>query len=392
MYFLFMFLVVAMAGSLITVRVLAAYSSFRLIWKILIAGVVIAGWCAPALVGAARRGQWLTPGAFAVFSDVLYALFGFVFILLCLLLLRDFIWFAAYRIARWMGNASPLLDPMNVYVLDRANLAVVALALGLSGWALYEGNKTPRLVELTYASDKISAPADIVLINDFHVNRTTSLSRINRLVARVKGLRPDVVVIAGDLVDDRASAMEPQIEALSKLRGTYGTYLALGNHEFYSGINSWLNVFKNIGYKVLYNYGEYLPGFNLYIAGVPDSRTTAIGPYTLRPNLYDAMSGSKDGQYKLLLSHSPDYAAGLYNRAVDLILSGHTHGGQIFPFHLLVKKVNKFLSGEYDVRGMKLYVSNGYGYWGPSIRLFAPSELTLIHLVPAPAEKTEQKK
>ena len=151
-------------------------------------------------------------------------------------------------------------------------------------------------------------------------------------------------------------------------------------------------MFKNIGYKVLYNYGEYLPGFNLYIAGVPDSRTTAIGPYTLRPNLYDAMSGSKDGQYKLLLSHSPDYAAGLYNRAVDLILSGHTHGGQIFPFHLLVKKVNKFLSGEYDVRGMKLYVSNGYGYWGPSMRLFAPSELTLIHLVPAPAEKTEQKK
>ena len=120
---------------------------------------------------------------------------------------------------------------------------------------------------------------------------------------------------------------------------------------------------------------------NIYLAGIPDSHTASMSPM-LNVNFYKALKGSKKTQYKVLMSHTPDFVDYLSSRIIDLQLSGHTHGGQIFPFHLLVKKANKYLAGLYDVRGLKLYVSRGVGSWGPPMRLFAPAEITLISLLP----------
>lgn len=387
MYFFIASFIIMISASLITIRVLTAYSHFPLSVNAFTACLVVVGWSSPLLVGFIRRYNLLEGEAFNYFHWLAYALFGFVFILFCLLMARDFLWFAGYKIAQLGNFVRPWMAPKAEASLNTANFFTLLIALLLSVYALYEGMQTPRLVEITLQSPKISTPSDIIILSDFHVNRTTPVKQIRRLVARIKGFRPDAVLIVGDLVDDRVSAMEPQIEALTQIKAKYGTYLVLGNHEFYSGLSQWLPTFRKMGYLLLYNDGVSIPELNLYICGVPDANTTRFANSVMRPNLYETMRHAHPEEYKILLTHTPSFAKDIYTGAVDLAVSGHTHGGQIFPFHFLSKHANQFLSGMYDVKDMKLYVSNGYGYWGPPMRLFAPSELVLLLLEPAPSAK-----
>lgn len=382
MYFFIASFIIMISASLITIRVLTAYSHFPISINAFTACLVVLGWSAPLIIGLVRRYNLLEGEAFNYFHWLAYALFGFVFILFCLLMARDFLWFAGYKIAHLGNFVRPWMNPKAETSLNIANLFTLIIALLLSVYALYEGMKTPRLVEVTLQSPKINTPTDIVILSDFHVDRTTPVKRIKQLSSRIKGLRPDVVLIAGDLVDDRVSAMGEQIEALKQIKAKYGTYLVLGNHEFYSGLSQWLPTFQRLNYRLLYNDGASIPSLNLYIGGIPDVNTTRFSNSIMRPNLYGTMRHSRPEEYKILLTHNPSYVKDIYKGAVDLAVSGHTHGGQIFPFHFLSKHANQFLSGMYDVKDMKLYVSNGYGYWGPSMRLFAPSELVLLHLEP----------
>ncbi len=344
--------------------------------------MVVLGWTAPLIIGAVRRYSLFGGMAFNFLSVFLYSLFGMAFILFCFLMLRDFLWFAAYKLAVWFGHDIPGLNPMNVKSLNWANLLTVILSFAVSAYALYEGVKTPRLNEITLTSSKISRPAEIVLLNDLHVDRTTPLSRIQALIAEVNRLHPDAVIIAGDWVDDQASAMVPQIAALSELKAPQGVYIVLGNHEFYNGLADWLQEFPRMGYKLLYNEGIALPEYGIYIAGIPDSHSAMGLSGALKVDIYKALQASAPKDFRILLSHSPDFIDSLYRGAVDLVVSGHTHGGQIFPFHWLVKKANGYLAGLYNVKDMNLYVSRGAGTWGPSMRLLAPAEITLIKLNP----------
>lgn len=382
MYFIVAALVIIVSCSVITIRVLTAYSGFFWGWKLLISSLVILGWTAPLIIGAVRRYSLFGGMAFNFLSGFLYSLFGMAFILFCFLMLRDFLWFAVYKLAVWSGHDIPGLNPMNVKSLNWANLLTVILSFAVSAYALYEGVKTPRLNEITLTSSKISRPAEIVLLNDLHVDRTTPLSRIQALIAEINGLHPDAVIIAGDWVDDQASAMVPQIAALSELKAPHGVYIVLGNHEFYNGLADWLQEFPRMGYKLLYNEGVALPEYGIYIAGIPDSHSAKGLSGALKVDIYKALQASAPEDFRILLSHSPDFIDSLYRGAVDLVVSGHTHGGQIFPFHWLVKKANGYLAGLYNVKDMNLYVSRGAGTWGPSMRLLAPAEITLIKLNP----------
>ena len=186
-------------------------------------------------------------------------------------------------------------------------------------------------------------------------------------------------------MDDDVSKIAPITELLKGLKAKQGIYFVTGNHEFYTGYYTTTNALNQLGFKFLENDGVSLG--DIYIAGIPDTFSGKY--YGKEVDLSKAFAAAQDGQFRLLISHTPTKFKDA--SAFDLEVSGHTHGGQIFPFHFFAKLHNQYLSGRYDLgNSSQIYVSNGAGQWGPQMRFLAPSEITLINL--KPQEKTNMKK
>lgn len=379
--FLILSLIVGVACSLITIRTLTSYTEMRAVWKGVIAVLTAVGWFAPFIIAIVRRYGWLSGGAYVMFTQIAYFLFGLGFILFCLLIFRDAQWFAGYHLARWAGRPVEGFDPMNPVLLKKANIAVCVLSFLVVFYALYEGVKLPAVRRVNIDTPKVERPVKIAVLSDLHINAATSPARVRKIVERVNALEPDIIVLPGDIIDDGPKALEKQMDALVKLKAKDGVFVTLGNHEFYVGPMLWEKEFRRRGFYYLANHARMLDGSNVYVAGIPDPRMLQMDDM-MRESIDATLDQRAPGAYTVFLSHSPDFIKQLDAGKVDLQISGHTHGGQIFPFHLIVKRANGFLAGLYDVRGMKLYVSRGAGGWGPPMRLFAPSEITLITLEP----------
>ena len=385
MYFAIASAIIAIACSAITIKTLVGYSDIRRRYKIIIGILVTLGWFSPLLVGWLRCLN-VENVIFSSVTQILYLMFGTVFILFTMLLFRDVVWFALYGLYHKLFGENWKLHPKNINLLDKANLLVVLLTGVLVFMAIQGGAKEPELKKLEFASSRISKDMRIVMISDTHINRTTPVEKVKRLVERVNALEPDAIVLVGDIADDKVEAVSEHMDALGELKAKYPPLYTFGNHEFYNGLIPWQFKFKTMGFLIMFNHGVRIPDHNVYIAGIPDAHI-ANNSDVWNVNFIQAFKGAKEGNYRILLSHTPDFADYLSKDSVDLQLSGHTHGGhggQIFPFHILAKYANKYLSGLYDVNGIKLYVSNGAGYWGPAMRLFAPSEITLIELKAKP--------
>ena len=379
MYFIIASAIIATACAAITIKTLVGYSDIRRFLKVLIGILIIIGWFAPQILVIARETAFFTPETFAVVSKVLYLMFGTVFILFSMLLFRDVIWFALYWVYKKIFGENWKLHPKNISLLDKANFVVVLLTALLTSMAIYGGAKEPELKKLEIVSDRVSKDMRIVMLSDTHISRTTPVETVKNLVDRVNALDADAIVLVGDIADDKVDAVEPHMKELERLKAKYPPLYTFGNHEFYNGLIPWQFKFKNMGFLIMFNHGVRIPEHNVYIAGIPDAHI-ANNSDMWNVNFLQAFKGAKEGNYRILLSHTPDFVDYLSEDSVDLQLSGHTHGGQIFPFQILAKYANKYLSGLYDVNGIKLYVSNGAGYWGPAMRLFAPSEITVIDL------------
>lgn len=382
MYFAIASAIIAIACSAITIKTLVGYSDIRRRYKIIIGILVVLAWFAPLLAGGLRCLN-MESAVYSSAAHILYIMFGAAFILFAMLLFRDVVWFALYGLYRKLFGENWKLHPKNINLLDKANLLVVLLTGVLVFMAIQGGAKEPELKKLEFASSRISKDMRIVMISDTHINRTTPVEKVKRLVERVNALEPDAIVLVGDIADDKVEAVSEHMDALGKLKAKYPPLYTFGNHEFYNGLIPWQFKFKTMGFLIMFNHGVRIPDHNVYIAGIPDAHI-ANNSDVWNVNFIQAFKGAKKGSYRILLSHTPDFVDYLNKDSVDLQLSGHTHGGQIFPFHVLVKYANKYLSGLYDVNGIKLYVSNGAGYWGPAMRLFAPSEITLIDLKAQP--------
>ncbi len=382
MYFAIASAIIAIACSAITIKTLVGYSDIRKRYKIFIGVLVVLAWFAPLLVGWLRCLN-IDGAAYSSAAHILYLMFGAAFILFAMLLFRDVVWFALYGLYRKLFGENWKLHPKNINLLDKANLLVVLLTGVLVFMAIQGGAKEPELKKLEFASSRISKDMRIVMISDTHINRTTPVEKVKRLVERVNALEPDAIVLVGDIADDKVEAVSEHMDALGELKAKYPPLYTFGNHEFYNGLIPWQFKFKTMGFLIMFNHGVRIPDHNVYIAGIPDAHI-ANNSDVWNVNFIQAFKGAKPGSYRILLSHTPDFADYLNKDSVDLQLSGHTHGGQVFPFHILAKYANKYLSGLYDVNGIKLYVSNGAGYWGPAMRLFAPSEITLIDLKAQP--------
>lgn len=224
----------------------------------------------------------------------------------------------------------------------------------------------------------------IVQISDIHVGATIKGDYVAAIVDRVNSLDADLIAITGDVVDGSVRQLSSHTAPLARLVARHGSYVVTGNHEYYSGALEWMREFKRLGLRGLMNEHVLIEhnGAQLVVAGVTDYSAHAFDP-AQRSDPRVALRGSPDGIPRILLAHQPRSAHAAESAGFDLQLSGHTHGGQFWPWNLLVSLQQPFTAGLHRLGRLWVYTSRGTGYWGPPKRFGAPSEISVLRLVPA---------
>ena len=280
-----------------------------------------------------------------------------------------------------------LAVPVPLEALSRLSAPGVLLLTALiSGVGVFNARRTASVVnvELPIAGlPPALAGFCIVQISDLHVGPTIKRGYVAAIVERVNGLAPDVVAITGDLIDGAVHRVRGHVEPLRELRSTHGTYCVTGNHEYYHGIGPWLEEWRRLGLRVLLNEGRTLEhrGERVLLGGVTDYGAHRFDA-THRSDPAAAVRAGADVAVKVLLAHQPRSAPAAAEAGFDVQLSGHTHGGQFWPWPFLVPMQQPFVSGLKRLGTLQVYTSRGTGYWGPPIRFGAPSEITRLTLVP----------
>lgn len=366
-----------MTATALTGCTITGYLFFRYTWclaletpvKILLFLFFMFLGCLPLLVG--YHFEKYLGNFYTMYRYTLYFLFVFCVILFTLTLISDAVFGVICYTTTWLRNVGGL----GCWWFKYGN---ILLAFLFSVYALYAGTKVPAIKEVVFSSPKISEERKIVVLSDIHIHRAVSPSKIEGIVNKTNALDPDVILLVGDTLDDIPSRVQDITKLLHRLQAKEGVYFVSGNHDFYIGYQEAVSELKKQGLVSLENKGVSVTG-NIYIGGVSDVRTSAR--HGLKTDIKSIFEKAKPEQYKILMSHTPiDFGD---ENNFDLEVSGHTHGGQIFPFHILAKLYNQFLFGSYRLKnGAKIYVSRGAGQWGPQMRLFAPSEITLIKLQP----------
>lgn len=226
----------------------------------------------------------------------------------------------------------------------------------------------------------------IVQLSDLHVGPTLKRDFVERVVATANGLDPHVIALTGDVADGFPTTLRDEVAPLAALRALHGKYFVTGNHEYYWDAAAWLRELERLGFDPLVNAHRVIQQgtARLLLAGVTDlSSNHGLPPPGHRSDPAAAAAGAPATDVRVLLAHQPKSAYAARAAGYDLQLSGHTHGGQYFPFNLLVRLFQPFVAGLHRLEAMWLYVSRGTGYWGPPLRLGAPAEITLIQLTRA---------
>lgn len=272
---------------------------------------------------------------------------------------------------------------------DRARIvtwAVLAVSAVLLGWGYAEARRVPRVRRLDVRLPRLGAGLDglrVVLITDTHYGPLDRARWSERVCESVNTLEADLVCHTGDIADGTAERRRAQAVPLGTVRASQDRVYVTGNHEYYSEAQGWVDLMYELGWKPLRNRHLLLErgGDTLVVAGVDDVTAESSGLPGHRAHLAGALEGADPELPVLLLAHQPTFVDRAAAGGVDLQLSGHTHGGQIWPFHHLVRLDQPALAGlsRHGARTL-LYTSRGTGFWGPPFRVFAPSEITLLVL------------
>ncbi|HEY8982723.1 MAG TPA: metallophosphoesterase [Streptomyces sp.] len=272
---------------------------------------------------------------------------------------------------------------------DRARIvtwAVLGVTAALLAWGYAEARRVPRVRRVDVRLPRLGAGLDglrVVLITDTHYGPLDRARWSARVCETVNTLEADLVCHTGDIADGTAERRREQAAPLATVRAAYARVYVTGNHEYYSEAQGWVDLMDELGWEPLRNRHLLLErgGDTLVVAGVDDVTAESSGLAGHRAHLAGALDGADPGLPVLLLAHQPKFVDRAAAGGVDLQLSGHTHGGQIWPFHHLVRLDQPALAGltRHGARTL-LYTSRGTGFWGPPFRVFAPSEITLLVL------------
>ena len=319
------------------------------------------------------------------FADVLtwlgLLLMGLFSSLLVLTLLRD-----AALLLLWLGGVLFAADLLAGFRYASA-LGVPLLAVLVTLLGFLNARRTAAVVRVDVPIKRLPAALHgftVAQISDIHVGPTIRQHYLRRIVGRVNALGADVVAITGDLVDGKVSELARHVAPLAELQSRHGTFFVTGNHEYYSGAQAWIVELRRLGLTVLINEHVVLrhgpTRADLVLAGVTDFNAHHFDE-AHRSDPAAALRGAPLDAVRILLAHQPRSAAAAQQVGFDLQLSGHTHGGQFWPWNLFVRFQQPFTAGLRRLQGLWVYTSRGTGYWGPPKRFGAPSEITLLRLV-----------
>jgi len=283
---------------------------------------------------------------------------------------------------------SPMAPGTHLVLVRAVAVAVCGFAVVAGIYSVIQGLRPPALKELKVALPKLPASlagTTMVQLSDLHIGATKSKAFAEDVVRRTNALNPDIILLTGDIVEGRFGSERGDVQVLAGLRARLGVYMVTGNHEYYSGVHEWLPELERLGIKILRNRHVILDADKdggWVLAGIDDWNGASVEPGE-GPDMERALENIDPQRPVILLSHQPRAMFQAARAGVGLMLSGHTHGGQIWPFGLAVRlQQRSFLQGPYQVNGSQLYVSPGTGYWGPPMRLGTRAEITHITLVP----------
>jgi len=372
----------------------------------------VAGGLAFALLGALivagpMAARLMTRGPLQTVGRAGYLWWALAFYLFVAMVLVDLGFFVARRIEKLRSRPSasapspvaataepprapPVAEPIGpenparrVFLARSARASASAAALGVTGFGFGEAWEPPRVTEVPIKLPRLPAALSgltLAQLTDIHVGAWIDRQFVEELVSRTNALRPDAVVITGDLVDGSVQDLRPMVAPLAGLRSRFGTFFVTGNHEYYSGTDAWCAELESMGMTVLRN--RHLPlgdaSASLDLVGIDDwGGGRGFGQAA---DLDAAVRGRDPSRAAVLLAHQPRGVERAAALGMGLQLSGHTHGGQIWPWSLAVRLAFPYFRGLYQVDGMALYVSNGCGFWGPPVRVGAPAEIVKVVL------------
>lgn len=261
-------------------------------------------------------------------------------------------------------------------------LGAATAATTVLGVAQAEAGPAVRKVEIPLKNLPASFDGfTIAQISDLHVGPMIDRAYAQNVVDITNGLKPDLIALTGDFVDGSVDDLSEHVAPLAELHAPHGKYYITGNHEYYSGVEAWIEKFKSLGARVLLNEHEVIRRGDgaVVLAGVTDYSTRTM-PAPHACNVDQSVAGAPQGLIKILLAHQPATYKMAHAAGVDLQLSGHTHAGQYFPFSMFIGLVQRYYKGLNRHEAMWVYVNVGTGFWGPPLRTALPSEITLITL------------
>lgn len=356
----------------------------RILTAVLVAlgALLLATLVLPRVFGLADAGWYAWPGYFW------FGLLAYLFLILLVtepvrLMLRG--WVKRSARTEQNGDASPTPPPMDrrLFLARATAVAAGAVSVGVVGVGASSALGPPDLLQAPMRLRRLDPAFNgfrIAVVSDIHLGPLAGRAHTERIVEIINGADADLVAIVGDLVDGTVEELGPAAAPLRELTSREGTFFVTGNHEYYvADPESWLRELERLDVQVLRNENTVIrrAGAAFDLVGIND---IAGGQRSDPPDLDRALEGIDASGPTILLAHQPVLVSEAATRGVDLQLSGHTHGGQMWPFHYVVRAEQPALAGLSTVGDTQLYVTKGAGFWGPPVRIGAPPDITVLTL------------
>ena len=318
------------------------------------------------------------------FSLLGYTSFGFFSFTFMIFLFRDIFLQVIQLIENLFRGSESIDTSKRDFLIKASSLAIIGSSGISTAYGFYNSRRGPSIVNQDVFLKNLPQEFEgftIAQISDLHVGPTIKKPYVLKVLEEISKINPDIIAVTGDLIDGSVEYLRKDLEPFIDLVAPYGTYFVTGNHEYYSGVDQWLEETNRLGMTNLINSNTVITKSNsdIILAGITDYRAHQIKKsHNSSPEL--ALKNISKDKTKILLAHQPNSIYDVNKAGADLQLSGHTHGGQFWPFTYPTKLANAYLSGLHNHNGTQIYVNSGTGYWGPPLRLGVPAEITLIRL------------
>ena len=280
-----------------------------------------------------------------------------------------------YEILHLLHRLTPFRGEKREFLKRSVDRAFMGLGAGYLGIGLFDGETRPRIFRVRVSQGLLRKPVRIAQISDLHIGGLIDRDFVRNIVRMINAEEVDLVAITGDLIDTKIDRNRDAVEELLNLRSRYGTYYVVGNHEYFHGIEEILSYLRSTPIHVLANSSLTVEDFR--VVGLYDVFGKRFGSYAPDPNR--AFAGIAPKIPTLLLMHQPRGIYDLGRHRPNLILSGHTHGGQLWPFGEAVRLAQPYLKGLHHLGDRQaIYVNRGVGFWGPPMRIGAQAEITIV--------------